>query len=292
MSLFEADGATYDDKGRLLIHTHDSLSNRDSGDIENQPTLYIVGDADTDGSIRILFDTTENTISNFELRTNGVFNDTGVRIASSSLSIGRDMTLSAVAGHLETFNPSAVVGHTKGLIPHILFTDAGTAGLETPIVKAEEIFTVFGTAVSETIGTTISINIGTTPGRIIEESIHEVGTVGSSEPVTVKFFVGSDNTGFLFNKKILPATALVANTTLEINYDNDLGFDENTAIFQEFTSDANFSLKTDSGGNPLTKHEAHELQEIGVLSENLMLDENLNLMFDTSLNPMFAIQFP
>ncbi len=130
------------------------------------------------------------------------------------------------------------------------------------------------------------------PGRVLEESIHEVGTVGSTQPTTVTFHLGTDNTGFVIDRKRLAANAMVANTTLEIRYDNDLGFLAGQQIFMQFSSAANISLKTDSGGNALTKHEAHQLSTVGLISENLMIDENLNLMFDLSLNPMYAIQFP
>lgn len=247
--------------------------------------------AETDGSIRIIF-TPGDTDAHIELRTNGVFNDTGFRFASSSVSIGRDTVLSGAAGFIETNNPSGIVGHTRSVIPHIEFDDDGTLQPHTPILKAEEIFDVFTGAVSEIIATTIGINLGVSPGRFLEESIHEVGTVSSSAPITVSIYQGSDNTGFIKDRRNLPANTMVANTTLEIDYDNDLGFRAGEANFMEFVSTANISLKTDSGGNPLTKHEAHQLDEVGLLSENLMLDLDLNMMFDLSLDPVYAIQFP
>jgi len=259
--------------------------------ITTDPTVNNSLETAPEGSIRISFDAGDPS-AHVEKFLNGVWNDTGFRFASSSVNIGRDMIISAVAGHLETTNPSAAVGHTRGLIPHVEFDDDGTKFVETPFVKAEEIFVVYSGAVSEIVGSTIGIQLGTVPSRIIEFSIHEVGTVGSSSPVTVSFFTGTDNTGFLFNKRILPANALVANTQLRINYDLDLGFEGGVALFMEFTSSTNFSLKTDSGGNPLTSHEAHELKEGGILTENLMLDQDLNLMFDLSLNPVYAIQYP
>ena len=331
-------------------------------------TKVIPADNDPNGSIRIIF-TPGETEAHIEAKANGVYNDTGFRFSSGSVNIGRDMIVSAVAGHLETRNPSAAVGHVNGLIPHIEFSDAGTIAAETPIVKAEEDFVVYSGAVSEIIGTTIGINLAEIPSRIIEFSIHDVGSVPSSAPVTVKFFTGTDNTGFLFNERKLAANALVAssitattiafvdsnpdtitdtgngfisggfvnggtirvsgstsndgfytidtvtagtitlvsvnslttesagasvtiNSTLSINYDNDLGFEGGVSVFMELTSSANFSLKTDSGGNPLTTHEAHELGEVGILTENLMIDEDFNFMFDLSLNPVYAIQFP
>ncbi|MEE9367033.1 MAG: hypothetical protein V3W44_10125 [Dehalococcoidales bacterium] len=257
---------------------------------EGENVLYIVGDNDTDGSIRIAFLAGED-VAHIESRADGVWNDDGLRVASSSLDIGRDMTVSAIAGFLETNNPSAVVGHVKGLIPHVLFDDAGTGLLRTPILDAEEIFTVFDTTVGEIIGTTIGINIGATPGRAIEESIHQTGSVAATSKVTVSFYVGSDNTGFLFNRKVLPASAFPADSEIEIPYDNDLGFEANSPVFMEFTSANNLSLKTDASGNPLTKHEAHALDELGVITENTIYDEDLGHVLDESLNPVYGAQF-
>lgn len=257
---------------------------------EGDNVLYIVGDNDTDGSIRFSFSAGGRN-ANLEKRTSGVWNDDGMRIASSSLDIGRDMTLSAVAGHLETNNPSAAVGHTRGLIPHIEFNDEGTRQAETPIVDVEKFFTVFGTAVGETTANTIGINIGTTPGRIIENSIHEVGATVPTSQVTVSFYTGTDNTGFLFNQKILPASDFTANTTLSIDYDLDLGFEANVSVFMEFKSDTPLSLKTDAGGNPLTIHEAHELDEIGIFTENVIYDVDLGLVLTNDLNLVYGRQF-
>ena len=247
--------------------------------------------ANTDGTIRLIF-TVGDSFAHIELRANGVFNDTGFRYAASSVSIGRDTILSGSAGFIETRNPSGIVGHTRGIIPHIEFDDDGTKLIHTPILKAEELFDVFTGAVSETTATTIGINLGVSPGRFLEESIHEVGTVGSTAPVVVSIYQGTDNTGFIKDRRTLPANTMVANTTLEIDYDNDMGFRDGEVNFMEFVSTANISLKTDSGGNPLTKHEAHELDELGILTENLALNENLDLVFDESLNSVYGEQFP
>lgn len=266
-------------------------TNNNAKEPEGENVLYIKGDNDTDGSIRFAFREGES-VAHLEARSSGVWNDDGLRISSRSLDVGRDMTISAVAGHLETTNPSAAVGHVKGLIPHIEFDDGGTTQAETPVVAAEEIFTVFGTAVGETTGTTIGIQIGVTPGRIIEESIHEVGATVPTSKVQVSFYTGTDNTGFLFNRKILPASDFVANTTLEIPYANDLGFEAGVSVFMEFSSDTPLSLKIDAGGNPLTKHEAHALDEVGLFMENVIYDNGLGLVLTSDLNLVFGRQFP
>ncbi len=256
--------------------------------------VYIKGNETTDGSIRLQFESPDSN-SHLERRTSGVWNDTGIRIASSSLQIGRDMTLSAIAGFIETINPSAVVGHQRAILPHIQFDDAtGTIlnQLHVPIANKQETFVLFSTAVGEQTGTVIGQIISDSPGRILSTSVHEVGTTAATAQVTVKFFVGSDNTGVLVNSLNLPSSDLTAGATLTIDYDEDFGLDAGVTYFQEFSSTANFSLKTDSGGNVLTTHTGHQLDELQGVTENLMIDENLNFMFDLSLNPMYGIQFP
>ncbi len=255
--------------------------------------LYITGDNDTDGSIRIIFETGADS-ANIESREDGVWNDTGFRFSSSSLSIGRDMVLSAVSGFLETTNPSAVVGHQRSILPHIEFDDeTGTTlnQMHVPITNALETFVLFDTAVSEITGTTIGQIIADSPGRVISLSIHEVGTTAATSQVTVKFFIGTDNSGTLVNLKRLPASDFLANTTLSIDYDDDFGLDAGVDYFMEFTSDNNISLKTDSGGNILTSQVGHELEEINAVTENLIYDENLGHVLDSSLNPVYSNQF-
>ena len=291
MTIHTADGATYDNEGRFLPVTHDSLSNRVSPDPNNRPTLYIVGNEDTDGSIRLIFNSSDADISNIESREEGVWNDTGLRFATSSVEIGRDLILSAVAGILETNNPSGTAGHVKSLIPHIEFDVAGTRQPQTPILDAESVFVIYSGAVSEITATSIGIDLGQVPSRVIAHSFHEVGTVGATVEVEVSVYIGTDNTGTLINRRNLPFGDLVADTQLDIDYDNDLGFEGGTNVFMEFVSDVAFSLKTDSGGNPLTTHEAHELAVLEIVTENMIYDEALDQVLDNSLNPVYENQF-
>ena len=80
-------------------------------------------------------------------------------------------------------------------------------------------------------------------------------------------------------------------THLEIDYQNELGFLAGQQIFMEFVSTASISLKTDSGGNPLTKHEAHPLATIELLTENLIYNNSLDGVLNNTLDPVYANQF-
>ena len=287
MSVFAADGRSYDSAGRWRTSTYAHSSEAgSSGD-----TLYIKGDEFTDGSIRFQFTEGEDN-AHVERRADGVWNDTGFRFASSSIQLGFNTTLSAVASFIEIVDLSSTVGHTISFLPHTDIGDDGATEFTfAPRMKVSETFVVFSDAVSETTATTIGINLGVTPSRAVVSSIHEVGTTGATDEVVVKFFKGTDNTGTLFDKKTLPPADLVANTTLTIDYDQDLGFEGGQDIFQEFTSDTAFSLKTDSSGNPLTSHFAHQLEHLAIITENLIYDNSNNHVLTESLDPVYGNQF-
>lgn len=255
--------------------------------------LYIKGDETTNGSIRFQFTGTEKN-AHLERRAGGVWNDTGIRIASSSLDLGLDMTMSAIAGFLETVNPSAAVGHQRAIIPHIQFDDAtGTTlnQLHIPIANIADTFILFSGAIGQQSGTVIGQIITDTPGRIISTSIHEVGTVPATAEVAVKIFIGTDNTGTLVNQRNIAASEFTAGATLTIDYDEDFGLDAGVSYFMEFSSVATFSLKTDVSNNILITHTGHALAELTAVSENLVYDENFDHILTEALNPVYLEQF-
>lgn len=252
--------------------------------------IYIKGNATTNGSVRLLVD----DICQIELRTGGVWNTTKFRTGGGSLEIARDMSLSALAGFLETINPSQATGHRRSLVPHIEMDDlTGTTAnqLHVPIANIVQTFVVFSTAVSEKSGTTIGQILGVTPGRSLKTSIHEVGTVGASADVTVNIYTGTDNTGTKVSTLNFPPSDLVANTTFTIDYEEVFGFDAGVSYFQEFVSTASFTLKTDSGGNVLTTQVGHEMDELTAVTDNLTLSNNLDLTFSNNLELTYGNQF-
>lgn len=250
--------------------------------------IYLVGDDVDDDSIRFSKEATGDT-GNLELKTDGVWNDDGIRF--SYLRLNRDMVLSSVAGFVQTSNPSSVTGHEKGLIPHIEFGDDGTDQVIAPSVNAQETFVVYTGEVSEEVATSIGISISVTTSRMVDQSIHEVGTTAATDDVTVSSYVGTDNTGILFNQRILPASDMPANTQLVIEYGNDLAFEAGTDIFVEFTSDQVMSLKTDTNGDPLTTHIGREIGQLFMVTENLYYDKDKNPMLDNNMNPYYSSQF-
>lgn len=97
----------------------------------NTPSvIYIAGDESTDGSIRIIPDTSFQTEAEFQLRSNGVWNDTGILIAASTVYLGRELQISGGGEWMLTKDSGTDI---RSLIPHVRF-DAATGTEETVVV--------------------------------------------------------------------------------------------------------------------------------------------------------------
>ncbi len=261
--------------------------------ITTDDTAVIGSDNDPNGSIRIVF-TPGDPSAHIEAKANGVYNDTGFRFSSSSVSIGRDLQASAVGGFLETLNLSEIDDHLKALIPHIQFDINGTLGpAHTPILDIRKDFIIFpGPTTSEIVFPTIGQVFTATPTRVLHSATHEVGSVSATAPIEVSYYKGTDNTGPLLNRLNLPASAMVANTPLTIIYDSDFGFENATSIFFEFKSSALISLDLNAAGNVITTQNGHELTELDNILDEFVLANDLGITFDNNLNIVVHNRFP
>lgn len=248
-------------------------------------TVYIKGDADTDGSIRLMFTEGDPTV-HLESRTNGVWNDTGLRLSSSSMLLGRDMLVSSIGGFLETVNPSEIVDHIKAVIPHIEFNMNGTmAAGHMPILDVRETFDVFpGPVVGEIDGTSIGQVFSVDPTRVLHSATHRTGSVAATEQVNVSYYKGTDNTGSLLNRFMLPPSEMPASQPFTIVYDSDFGFEKVEDIFFEFVSESPISLSINSDTNIITSQDGHVLAELDIMLDELVLSNDLAITFDSNLN--------
>jgi len=260
--------------------------------ITTDPTADNSSDTAPEGSIRIAFHPGDAD-PHIEKFLNGVWNDTGFRFASSSVSLGLDLRLGAVGGFLETFNVSEIDDHIRALLPHIQFDENGTLGpAHMQVLDIRENFNVFpGPSTSQIVSTTIGQVFTEVPTRVLHSVTHQVGTVQSTAPVEVSYFKGTDNTGSLINQINLPANSMVANSPLLIVYDSDFGFENATDIFFQFTSSANISLELNAGGDVITTQNGHELAELDVILDEFVLANDLSLTFDNNLNVVVHNRF-
>jgi len=248
--------------------------------------VYLKGNESTDGSIRLIF-TAGDPSSHIESRANGVWNDTGFRFSSSSVEIGRDMSISAVGGFIETVNFSEMVGHLKSLIPHIQFDTNGTSAQpgHMPILDVRETIAVFpGPATGEIVGTAIGQTFSASPSKVLHSATHTVGSISATSEVQVSYYKGTDNTGSLLNRFNIPASAMVASQPLIIVYDSDFGFEDIQNIFFEFVSANNISLATNAAGDVITSQDGHTLSGLDIILDEFVLANDLSLTLDNDLN--------
>ena len=85
--------------------------------------LYVKGDANTDGSVRLRPDSQNPTNLVIEERSSGVWNPTGVEVAASTIYLGRDLRLGGDGDWLRQEKQGAAA--RDALIPHHEFSDAG-----------------------------------------------------------------------------------------------------------------------------------------------------------------------
>lgn len=93
----------------------------DAEDPDGNSVLYVRGDEDTDGSIRVTPDTGTDEQMEVQLRKNGLWNDTGLQIAASTIHMGRELLVSAAGEYLYTRDQSLSL---QTLHPHREFANA------------------------------------------------------------------------------------------------------------------------------------------------------------------------
>lgn len=261
--------------------------------ISGVPPAIPISEDDPNGSLRLVLEPGKKN-PKFQFKENDVYNTTGLEISSKSLDVGLDLTISAAASFIETFNPSVADEHQRALIPHITFDAISGTDVtpHTPVLKPLDTSVIFAPAVSEITSTVIGINFTTTHARIIKTIKHKVGTAGATEPIVYSIFVGPDNTGLLVVQRNLGIGDIIPDSDLDIEFDFDMGLRNNSEYFIELTSPVAFSLKTDSMGNPLLTFIEEELGILNMVTENLVWDNDLGHVLDNSLNPVYLNQFP
>jgi len=221
-----------------------SSSNKGST-ISNNPsgTTYIKGDANTDGSIRII---EENGIPVIEKRENGVWNDSDLRISGDSLYIGRDLRISA-AGHILMVR--SVSDDSKTLVIHSHFNDSGSIEPEVPLLATKELRTITQSDNTDTFsGTSFGYTVTPTENQLISKVYYQTGSTPAEDYIIIRFYVGTDNTGVLYFQKIIPSTEWIADSEIQIDVPGLLGYVPSKTVYGELTSSSSFSIKTNELG--------------------------------------------
>lgn len=247
----------------------------------NVGTLYIFGDAITDGSIRLILRDGE-TIAQIQQRLNGQWNETSFKFDSSSILLGDDLTLSAGAGFLETTSRSAPAGHQRALLPHTEFDEEGTQNTHAPALNALHEEIIYANPTSNRIGTTLGDTFSAVGPLMLDSATWLVGTGAPPVSVNLSFYTGTDNSGILFYERNYSPDIFIPDQPLTIDFKDDFGFDEAGDYYYEFKTppgSGDWNLKQNINDNLVLSFQAHNLVELDIVTENMVLDNDYDMVW-------------
>ena len=234
MSLFAADGKSYDNRGRRLLHTPDSVVNH-SGQ------LYIKGDEFTDGSQRLVPES-PGINSEIELRTSGIWSPTGLNLAPETLSLGRDLSIGSVGSDLLI---SSLEGDTERLALSVPYGFDGTGVPDTPVIGETQVRWISVPFFSEEkVAKEFSIQGGSVTENITHALYLKIGSVAPTSPVTVYFWKdhGSRTEENVYFQQTMPASDFPADTEVRFVTRGGISTTPGELLTLSVESDEDFSL--------------------------------------------------
>jgi hypothetical protein len=229
--------------------------------------IYITGDADTNGSIRLRPDATTGLGGEVQLRASGVWNTTSWQVAGESIEVGLNIALSSGGDWLVQ---DVVQSAETSIVPHLVFSDTGSELYAKFIKPGPLLVRQIGQPDDSGEFTGVKVNfLGNPPVGILNDAIYfKTGATAATAPVRLRVAVNNfaELGGDLIYDRNQPVTDFPANTEIRLPF---IGLLEGNPIrFHYFTlsSDEDFSLLTAVGDtNPWV---ATDLQEI--LLEDIM----------------------
>jgi len=270
MSVFSAADVTYDEHGRLLRHTHADLVGRD--------ILYIVGDEDTDGSIRLIVDEISN-VASIEEREQGVWNAGELQLSKGSLIIGREVRLSAIGDHLLVSSPDNV---TQAIVLDQSYDDTGS-GPPQSLTVGPLISRVIRQADNSTeLTLTDHSSFLITFGQLLTTAVYvQIGSTGASAEVSVVFTEGVPPNDVIFFTENFPASKFPTNSEVFISeMFPGVTFGPDIRVNGFFSSPTAFTMRYDAAEDFLwfaldVQQQAHE----DILTESFILSNDLDIVF-------------
>ncbi len=205
--------------------------------------IYIRGDKDTEGSIRLSVDS-YGDITQIEGLSDDVWNRTRFKIGPGTLHIGDSLAASSAGYHLMTEHPD---GSLKQVFVH-----RELVGDETSEISVLHLYDKQTRAISqpdnsgEFTGKYFTYSLTSSKKIMIENVYFQTGSTAATSSVQVFVYNGTDNTGELIWDWSYPTSQFTADTETILTVEGFLEYSEDENIFVEFISDEDFSIKTNA----------------------------------------------
>lgn len=220
----------------------------------------------------------------FQLRTSGVWNSTGVQIDIASLHLGRDFRIEAGGEWIRTFE----VGRNQdALIPHVNFDETGSNSPHAPVLDEKVLRVILQPIDTFELIAKDHPQLFVTSTLGLRTANHlKIGSVAATAPVTVRGERGGTG-GTIFFEREYPASAFgPADTEVTIDFEGFVEVPTGILIDFSFHSSVAFALKTN--GPPLDNAwvavDLTLLDEQDFILDNLTFSDELDLTMDRELN--------
>ncbi|MEE8113953.1 MAG: hypothetical protein V3T23_06325 [Nitrososphaerales archaeon] len=258
-----------------------------AGFSNDEDFIYVKGNERTDGSLRLKPDLSVDNIE-FQMRTTGVWNDTGIQIAASSVHMGRDLLLSGAGEFLQTIN---LINQNPALIPHVPFSDlTGTLSPSAPILSPKVVRTGFSRVEADEITGTDLQEVLIVPFILITNKLYfKTGSIGATADITITIRRGEDTSGIVIWERAFPATLMsAANTEFSFDLGILMGGTEGEFAHVQFQSENDISLATSATFEVLRAADIFLLQEEDLIQDIQTISREADLTFDREGNWIVA----
>ena len=239
-------------------------------------TLYVEGDAVTEGSLRLVPDVTGENME-FQRLKDGVWNDTGIQIAASTVHLGRELKLSGAGEWLRT--KEATAGE-DGLIPHVHFDETGTPFPPvTPVLgPLQTRYVIQPDDSADMVGTSFHWTAFSGGAGLGERQYLKVGSIVATSSVLITMQRGSMGGPIIWQRRFPASKFSPPNTEIEIDLLGLVQMEQFGLIHAMLESDEPFSLKGD-GTKWWLAVDVQNIGEDDILTDNLVLSNELSLVF-------------
>lgn len=207
---------------------------------------YMKGNESTDGSIRYKIITFANKlVTEIQERNDGIWAGASFKTGPNSVIVGNLISLAAAGNSLITEDIDGTAHfHVRSGVANGVTTDLSN------IIHASAFFEEFvleSDVSGEFTGTEISKIDTNTAFHLISQKFYlKTGATAATEPIRIQAWDGTDETGNLLFDQTYPASSFLSNSDVTLTLNGFLEFELNVQTFTKISSDATFSLKTDT----------------------------------------------
>lgn len=208
---------------------------------------YILGDNDTDGSVRLLYGTIDADVI-IQHRTNGEWLSASLGVGGNSLYLGRNLHLQDVGGYLTCTDTARDI--SRETVVHE-YDNTGSISQITDYVysQIETEYAMQPDESGEFVGTEYTISEVISISALRSKYYFKMGNTLPTSNLLMEIFYGPDDTGHVMAAQIVDYTTLIANTEFTVsltNGDAAVSFTEGETVTVKISCTDTFSVKADA----------------------------------------------